>query len=84
MHDPGDLPVVEGSFQELEIGDVAADDGDAVGVVAEDELEARPVVAEVVADDLRAVLERSPCHPGAEAAEDAGDEEALAQEMVER
>ena len=55
-----------------------------LGVVAEDEVEARPVVAEVVADDVRAVLERSPRHPGAEAAEDAGDEEALAQEMVER
>ena len=55
-----------------------------LGVVAEDEVEARPVVAEVVADDLRAVLERSPRDPGAEAAEDAGDEEALAQEMVER
>ena len=42
------------------------------------------VVAEVVADHLRAVVERSPRDPGAEAAEDAGDEEALAQEMVER
>ena len=35
------------------------------------------VVAEVVADDVRAVVERGPRDPGAEAAEDAGDEEAL-------
>ena len=83
MHDVGDLPVVEGSLQELEVGDVPPDERDPVGVVAEDELEARPVVTQVVADDVRAVRERSPRHPGAEAAEDAGDEEPLAQEMVE-
>ena len=79
MHDARDSPVVEGSFKELEVGDVAANELDAIGLVAEDELEARPVVAEVVADDVGAVLERSPRHPGAEAAEDTGDEEALAQ-----
>ena len=61
----------------LEVGDVAADERDPVGVVAEHEVEPRGVVAEVVADDLVAVGERRARDPGAEAAEDAGDEEPL-------
>ena len=48
-------------------------------VVAEHELEAAALVAEVVADDLVAVVEHAARDPGAEAAEDAGDEDALSQ-----
>ena len=70
--------LVERRLEGVEVGDVAADEGDAVGVVPEDEAEARGVVAEVVADHLAAVGEDRPRHPGAETAEDAGDEKALA------
>ena len=66
------------ALERVEVGDVAADEVDAVGVVPEDEAEPRRVVAEVVADHLVAVGEDRPRDPGAEAAEDAGDEEPLA------
>ena len=60
-----------------ELGDVALDDLEPVDVVAEHELEAMARVAEVVADDVVAVVEDAARDPGAEAAEHAGDEESL-------
>ncbi len=77
MNDPGDLVLVERALERLEVGDVAAHEVDPVGVGAEHELEPRAIVPEVEADDARAVVEGGTRDPGAEAAEDAGDEEAL-------
>ena len=60
-----------------ELRDVALDDLEPVDVVAEHELEAMAGVAEVVADDVVAVVEHAARDPGAEAAEDAGDQDSL-------
>ena len=65
-----------------ELGDVALDELDPVDVVAEHELEAMARVAEVVADDVVAVVEHAARDPGAEAAEDAGDEDSLSHGVV--
>ena len=79
VDDARDLVLVERALDRGEIGDVALDELDPVGVVAEHELEPAAVVAEVVADDGVAVVEHAARHPGAEAAEGAGDEDALRQ-----
>jgi hypothetical protein len=63
--------LVERALDGVEVGDVAADECDATGVVAEHEPQPGGVLAEVEADDLVAVRERLARGPGAEAAEDA-------------
>ena len=78
MDDPRDLVLVEHPLERVEVGDVAADERHAGCVLAEHEVEPRRVLAEVVADDVVAVGEHRARDPGAEAAEDAGDEDALA------
>ena len=78
MHDTRDRMLVERPFEGLEVGDVPADEGDAVGLVPEDEAEPRHVVAEVVADHLVPIGEDGAGDPGAETAQDTGDEKALA------
>ena len=79
VDDAGDLVLVEDGLELREIGDVALDELDPLRVCAEDELEPAPVGAEVEADDGVAVLEHAVGDPGAEAAEDAGDEDLLSQ-----
>ena len=79
MDDPRDLVLVERPLEPGQIGDVAADHIDLGGIGAEDEVEPVGGVAEVEADHLDTAVEEGPGGPGAQAAEDAGDERALSQ-----
>ncbi len=80
MDDVGDLAIVEDALELGPGGDVALDERDtAYRRLIHDLVEPTCVRAEVEAHDLRVLGDEHPCRPGAEAAEDARDEEALAQ-----
>ena len=80
MHDPCDRVLVERAGECVEIGDVAANQRQALALLRrEDELQPVHRVAEVVADRLVAVLEHRLHGPRAQAPERPGDQDALAQ-----
>ncbi len=79
MDDARDFVLVECALDRGEVRDVALDDLDPAGVVAEHELETAAVVAEVVADDGVAVVEHASGNPGAQAAEHPRDQDTLRQ-----
>ena len=75
MDDAGDLVLVEGAPERVDVGDVALHERHAGELLfGQDEPEAGVVTAEVVADRVLAVVEESLDRPGAEAAERARDE----------
>ena len=74
-----DLVLRERPLELLQVGDVAADEGDLLDLVGRrDQLEPVPVVAEVVRDDGDALADEQRRRPGPDAAERAGDEEPVA------
>ena len=79
MHDLRDRVRVESATDGIEVGHIALHEDDARALVRrQDEIEPVRPIPEVVADRLVAVVQHGLQAPRAEAAERAGDEDALA------